>query len=72
MKKIKIILAIVLAAYLLGSFYELYQINQKIDYLERVDFLMNEGYTRAAAYHIAQVEFKLIPEDEEYIALMED
>lgn len=38
----------------------------------KIEFLQNEGYSKEAATHIAQVEFKLIPEDEEYIALMED
>ena len=30
------------------------------------------GYSEAAAEHITKVEFKLIPEDAEYIALIED
>lgn len=38
----------------------------------KIEYLQNEGYTKTAADHIAKVEFKLIPEDAEYIALMED
>ena len=38
----------------------------------KIAYLLNEGYQPKAAEHIAKVELKLIPEDSEYIALMED
>lgn len=72
MKKLINAFYILAITFLLFCLYDLYQINQQINYLERVHYLINEGYTRAAADHIAKVEFKLIPEDEEYISLMED
>lgn len=34
--------------------------------------LQEQGYTKEASEHIAKVEFKIIPVDEEYISLMED
>lgn len=69
MKKLLIIFFILATAYFVGS---LYEIHQNIKYLERVLYLMDEGYSKKASEHIAKVEFKLIPEDAEYIALMED
>ncbi len=44
--------------------------NEKL--ANRIIYLMNEGYTAEASAHIAKVEFKIIPVDAEYIALMED
>lgn len=38
----------------------------------KIAYLLNEGYQPKAAEHIAKVELKLIPEDAEYTALMED
>lgn len=38
----------------------------------KVSFLMNEGWSRKSSEHIAKVELKLIPADEEYTAYMED
>lgn len=38
----------------------------------KIEYLQNEGYKKEAATHIAKVELKLIPEDKEYISLMED
>lgn len=38
----------------------------------KIEYLQNEGYTKTAAVHIAKVELKLIPEDDEYTSLMED
>jgi hypothetical protein len=38
----------------------------------KVSYLMNEGWQPKAAEHIAKVELKLIPEDAEYTAYMED
>lgn len=73
MKKILIILLTLTTTYFFSCYlYEIHQINQKIAFLERVDYLENKGYTTTAAEHIAKVEFKLIPDDAEYIALMED
>lgn len=34
--------------------------------------LQNEGYSVKASEHIAKVEFKILPIDEEYTALIED
>lgn len=34
--------------------------------------LESEGYSEAAAAHIAKVEFKILPIDQEYTALIED
>ena len=39
---------------------------------EYQNFLIEEGYTEAAARTIAKTEFKLIPEGAEYNALIED
>lgn len=39
---------------------------------EKVNYLINEGYQPKAAEHIAKVQLKLIPEDAEYTAYMED
>jgi len=39
---------------------------------EYQNFLIQEGYSEAAAGLIAKTEFKLIPEGAEYNALMED
>lgn len=38
----------------------------------KVAYLMNEGYSRVSAEHIAKVDLKIISKDADYIALMED
>jgi NADH:ubiquinone oxidoreductase subunit D len=70
-------LGVLIASYLfhriICNSIEIHELKQKIVLIERVDYLMiEEGYTRDAAEHIAKVELKIIPEDAEYIALMED
>jgi hypothetical protein len=70
-------LGVLIASYLflriICNSIEIYKLKQKITLIERVDYLMiEEGYTRDAAEHIAKVELKIIPEDVEYIALTED
>jgi len=56
--------------------YDLHQLQKRIDHDElfynRVEYLINEGYTFEAAKHIAKVELGDIPADAEYNALMED
>lgn len=69
MKKLLIIFFILATAYFVGS---LYEIHQNTKYLERVLYLMDEGYKPHAAEHIAKVDLGLIPADDFYTALIED
>ena len=43
-----------------------------IEFKEKVEFLLNEGYSLKASQHIAKVELNIIPEDDFYTMLKED
>lgn len=44
----------------------------KTDWRTYAKELQSEGWSVHASEHIAKVEFKVIPEDEEYISYIED
>lgn len=52
----------------------LHQVHKRVeDTLQhKIEYLLNEGYSKHAATHIAKVELGYIQADAEYIALMED
>lgn len=60
-------------SYFAYDWYQLQKyINRQEKMYDRMEVLINEGYSFEAAKHITKVEFKEIPADAEYNALMED
>lgn len=75
--KILNLLAILSICGLIYCSYGWYKIDQQIKLLDainaRIHYLhYEEGYSFESAKHIAEVEFKIIPPDEQYKALIED
>lgn len=71
MKKYNIILILYIGLLLMLG-YKVYQDEIEIRKLNRIEYLINEGYSIEASKHITDVEFSVIPVDFEYTALMED
>jgi hypothetical protein len=72
MKKLKTHYAIILFITAYFLFNGCINRTEEKDWQKYAIELQNEGYTVKASEHIAKVEFKLLPIDEEYIGLIED
>lgn len=68
-----LVLSLCAVSYLSYDVYKIQQIINKVEAVNaRIDELRNEGYSTLSAKHIADVEFGIVPADDEYRALIED
>ena len=68
-----LVIGLAIVVYLLFDLYELQKFAERQDKLyNRIEYLINEGYSFESAKHMANVEFGIIPADAEYQALIED